>query len=145
MHLRISFVQGIAIALAGLGFAVTVSAATLTVDVDGVRSDVGKVFVSLCGDQRAPFPGVWPSARFADRIVARLQGARFRHAVEHLSYEGAGHFVFVGAPDGMLSRAATAASGGMMRGSREANAAAWQDNWPRTLSFLANALRGAAR
>jgi uncharacterized protein (DUF2141 family)/dienelactone hydrolase len=86
---------------------------------------------------------LWPAKRFADRIVARLQGAGFRHPVEHLEYAGAGHAVFVGAPDGPMSR--MAASGGMMGGTQAANAAAWADNWPRTLAFLQRSFEGAAR
>ena len=89
--------------------------------------------------------GVWPARRFADRIVARLQGAGFRHAVQHLDYEGAGHFIFVGEPDGMLSRAASTASGGVMGGTAAANAAAWKDNWPRTLAFLDDAMKEKSR
>ncbi len=89
--------------------------------------------------------GVWPSRRFADRIVARLQGAGFHHPVQHLDYAGAGHFVFVGAPDGMLSRAASAASGGVMGGTATVNAAAWKDNWPRTLAFLGDAMKETSR
>lgn len=88
---------------------------------------------------------IWPSQRFADRIVARLQGAGFRHPVLNLSYAGAGHFVFVGAPDGQLSRAGTASNGGMLGGTAAANAAAWQDNWSRTLAFLDTALKGDVR
>jgi uncharacterized protein len=85
--------------------------------------------------------GIWPSRRFADRITARLQAEGFKQKFQHLTYDGAGHFIFVGAPDSMLARQGAASSGGMMGGTAAANAAAWKDNWPRTLAFLEDALQ----
>jgi hypothetical protein len=41
--------------------------------------------------------------------------------------------------------ARAAMHGGMMGGTAEGNAAAWADNWPRTLAFLDAAFKGATR
>ena len=65
--------------------------------------------------------------------------------MQHLDYAGAGHFVFVGEPDGMLSRAASTATGGVMGGTAALNAAAWRDDWPRTLAFLGDAFKEKLR
>lgn len=85
---------------------------------------------------------MWPSAAFADRITARLEREGFPHAVENLVYPEAGHVVFVGAPDGMMARSTGTMQSPMFGGSAAANAAAWADNWPRTLAFFETALKG---
>jgi dienelactone hydrolase/uncharacterized protein (DUF2141 family) len=87
---------------------------------------------------------IWPSAQMGDRVVARLQGAGFRYGYEHLVYPGAGHAIFVGAPDGPMARYASQPNP-MMGGTPEANAKAWADNWPKTLAFLDKALKGRAQ
>jgi hypothetical protein len=84
---------------------------------------------------------LWPSATFAQRIQDRLKDAAFPHAVESLVYPEAGHVVFVGAPDGMMARTMGSMQNPMMGGSLEADAAAWADNWPRTLAFFEAALK----
>ena len=45
----------------------------------------------------------------------------------------------MGAPDGVLARSMSAPNP-MMGGTPAANAAAWRDNWPKTLAFLAGEL-----
>lgn len=82
---------------------------------------------------------IWPATRFADRIGARLQASGFRHDYIHLNYPAAGHAVFVGAPDGPMARGMEGSSA-YLGGAKEANAAAWADNWPRVLKFLRSEL-----
>jgi dienelactone hydrolase/uncharacterized protein (DUF2141 family) len=85
---------------------------------------------------------IWPAMRFADRIGARLQATGFRHAYQHLYYPDAGHGVFVGAPQGAMA-SAMAGTTAYLGGTAESNAAAWADNWPRTLEFLRTQLQVA--
>jgi pimeloyl-ACP methyl ester carboxylesterase len=94
----------------------------------------GDVLLISGGDDK-----VWPATPFAERIVARLQAAGFRHRIEHLSYPAAGHLVFVGDPAGPMAGFARSASTVAMGGDAGANASAWADNWPRTLAFLQQA------
>jgi uncharacterized protein len=86
--------------------------------------------------------GIWPSTRFADRIAARLQATGFQHALLHLDYSDAGHAVFVGHPDGPMARSLSSPNPAM-GGTTESNAAAWRDNWPKTVAFLRQQLPGA--
>ena len=79
--------------------------------------------------------GIWPSTRFADRIAARLQTTGFQHALLHLDYPDAGHAVFVGHPQGLMAQS-LGGENPAMGGTQAANRAAWQDNWPKTLTFL---------
>jgi hypothetical protein len=94
----------------------------------------------ISGDADALFPSV----TFAGRIVARLEAAGFAHEVQNLVYPGAGHVVFVGAPDSPMARS-LGAPNATMGGTAEANAAAWEDNWPRTLAFFGAALGESGR
>jgi dienelactone hydrolase/uncharacterized protein (DUF2141 family) len=90
---------------------------------------------------------LWPSTPLANQVVARLKGLGFKHSVQHLSYPGAGHYVFAGDVSGRPAPqpgAATAAPGGMqLGGTPEANYHAWTDNWPKTLKFFDDALKGS--
>jgi len=87
---------------------------------------------------------IQPSTRFADRIAGRLQALGFKGDVMQLDYPAAGHAVFVGDPEGLMARSSSA-DNPMMGGTPEANAAAWADNWPRTLAFLQKNLNQEAR
>ena len=78
---------------------------------------------------------LWPSTRFADRIVARLQALGFKGDVLHLDYPDAGHALFVGDPDGPMARE-FGGSNAIMGGTPQANAQARADSWRRTLAFL---------
>ena len=78
---------------------------------------------------------VWPAARFADHLAGRLQALDHGGRFTHLHYPDAGHAVLVGDPEGPMARAVGAAHPAM-GGTPAANIAAWQDSWPRTLSFL---------
>ena len=84
---------------------------------------------------------LWPSTEMADHVMARLKKARFRYSFTHLAYEGAGHVVFVGAPDSAMG-AGLGAPSAMLGGSVEANAQAWADNWPKVVAFYDKALKG---
>ena len=99
----------------------------------------GPILLLSGGDDR-----LWPSREMADRIVARLKQSRFKYDYAHLTYEGAGHAIFVGAPDGAMARAMRTPSP-MLGGSPEANARAWADDWPKVLAFYDKALKEHAR
>jgi uncharacterized protein len=90
---------------------------------------------------------LWPSTPLANQVVARLKSKGFRHSVQHLSYPGAGHYVFAGDVSGRPApqpgAAASATPGGMnLGGTPEGNFKAWTDNWPKTLKFFDDALKG---
>lgn len=86
---------------------------------------------------------LWPSFDMAERIVKRAKDKGFRHALEHLSHEGAGHMVFIGDPSTPRADAmAKAPPNPMLGGTGEANMAAWKDNWPKALAFFDAALKG---
>lgn len=86
---------------------------------------------------------LWPSFDMSERIVKRLKDKHFKHAVTHLSYEGAGHMVFMGDPSSSSAQAAkTAPANPMLGGSGDANMAAWTDDWPKALAFFDAALKG---
>ena len=87
---------------------------------------------------------LWPSREMSERMMARLKAKGFRHGYMHLSYEGAGHLIFVGAPDGAMARAMGQPSA-MLGGSVEGDAKAWADDWPKVLDFFGKALKGGAR
>ena len=84
---------------------------------------------------------LWPSQMLADRMMARLKAKGFGHSYAHLDYPGAGHVVFVGAPDGAMARIMGQPSP-MLGGSAEADAKAWADDWPKVLAFYGRALKG---
>ncbi len=89
---------------------------------------------------------LWPSADMAERIVKRLKDKGFEHSVQHLSYEGAGHLVFIGDPSTPAAIAgAKAGPNPLLGGAGQANAAAWADGWPKTIAFFDKALKGTAR
>ena len=84
---------------------------------------------------------LWPSTQMADRVMARLKRTKFRHDFAHLAYDGAGHAVFVGAPDSAMAKG-LGAPNAMLGGSPEANAKAWADDWPKVIAFYDKALKG---
>lgn len=89
---------------------------------------------------------LWPSFELAERIVQRAKAGGFRHPVEHLAYETAGHMVFVGDPSTPRADAmAKAPVNPMLGGTGEGNMAAWKDNWPKTLAFFDAALKEQGR
>lgn len=85
---------------------------------------------------------LWPSYDMGERIVARLKDKKFRYPVQHLSYENAGHMVFMGDPSTKSADSmAKSPPNPMLGGTGEANLAAWKDNWPKTLAFFDAALK----
>jgi dienelactone hydrolase len=90
--------------------------------------------------------GLWPSAAFGQRIEARLKAKRFAYPVTHLSYDGAGHAVFAGDPSspGLVTRAKAPADP-FLGGDGPSDARAWADDWPKTLAFFDQALKGPRR
>jgi len=93
----------------------------------------GPVMVLSGGDDR-----MWPSARMAAAVAARLKEHRHPYPVEHLSYEKAGHAI----PNAYSPTGPTVAGGRFeLGGSAEANARAMADSRPKVLQFLANSLR----
>lgn len=85
--------------------------------------------------------GLWGATPMSERIERRLKAHRFRHRVEHLSYPGAGHAI-LGPPPASVEKAAPLAQLG---GTAQANLDARADAWPRTLAFLAAALKEKKR
>jgi uncharacterized protein len=89
---------------------------------------------------------LWPSAALSEQLVARLKAKGFKHAVTHLSYDGAGHLVFMGDPSSPGAQSmAKAAPNPVMGGASDANAKAWADNWPKTIAFFDAALKGKSQ
>lgn len=84
---------------------------------------------------------LWPSFDMSERIVKRLHDKDFNHAVTHLSYETAGHMVFMGDPSAESAKTKTAPANPMLGGTGEANLAAWTDDWPKALAFFDAALK----
>ena len=94
----------------------------------------GPVFLLSGSDDR-----LWPSRVMAGRVVARLRSRNFRFSIEHRNYDGAGHGIFVGDPDGV--HADMSRMDAFMGGSAAANAVVRADSWTRCLRFLDGALR----
>jgi len=89
---------------------------------------------------------LWPSFDMAERIVKRANEKGFGHPVTHLSYEMAGHMVFMGDPSTPRADAMVRAPvNPMLGGTGEANMAAWKDNWPKALAFFDKALKEQAQ
>jgi len=88
---------------------------------------------------------LWPSDVFAARIVERLKGHRFKHPVEHYSYEDAGHQIarpYVPTSDVREVRIHPVSKRpNMMGGTPEGQARANEQSWERLLTFLNNYLK----
>ena len=88
---------------------------------------------------------LWPSDIFAGRIVERLKSHRFRYAVEHYSYENAGHRMmrpFMPTSDVRQVRIHPISKRpNMSGGTPEGQARADEDSWQRLLHFLDKHLR----
>jgi len=76
---------------------------------------------------------LWPSCPMAEQVVARLKGKGFKHPVQLMEYDDAGHAVFGPPVDKSNPAYPTLASLG---GTADGNNAARQDDWPRTLAFM---------
>lgn len=81
---------------------------------------------------------LWHSTAMADRMVDRLEAAKFPHEYGHLAYEEAGHWIrtpYVPV-DGIID--SDTANGETNDGNAEAS----RDHWPRLRSFFAEHLEG---
>ena len=86
---------------------------------------------------------LWPSFDMGEAITKRLAAANFAYPVQHLAYDGAGHMVFMGDPTAASAQSMSRTPpNSMMGGTPEAGLAAWTQNWPLTLAFFDNALKG---
>ena len=93
----------------------------------------GPVMV-ICGKADS----LWPSCPMSQQVVARLRAKGFRHPVQLLAYDNAGHAVF-GPP--VPADNPHFANLGSLGGSPEGNEAAREDNWFRALDFMEAALK----
>jgi dienelactone hydrolase len=88
---------------------------------------------------------VWPSDVFAAQIVERLKAHRFKHPVEHYSYENAGHGIarpYVPTADVRQVRLHPVSKRpNMFGGTPEGQARANVDSWEKLLAFLNRYLR----
>jgi dienelactone hydrolase len=104
--------------------------AAATIPVENIGGPI--LLISGTDDQ------LWPSARMAELIMARLKAKNHPFADQNLCYEGAGHWVGVPyLPAVSSTRDKVYIAGGSM----EANAAASSDSWSKMLTFLDHQLR----
>lgn len=92
----------------------------------------GPVLLVSAGDD-----GLWNSVRYSEIAAKRLRDHDHPHAVEHLVYEEAGHFIrppFL--PTYGLSQVGATRMGGTPAG----NARAASDHWPTVISILSKAV-----
>jgi len=76
---------------------------------------------------------IWPSPLMAERVMERLRRNRHSYRFDHLSYEGAGHWLPIAyEPMRGLRQSMKLAIGGTPEGTSRAQA----DNWPKVLDFL---------
>jgi pimeloyl-ACP methyl ester carboxylesterase len=79
---------------------------------------------------------IWPSALMAGRVMDRLRRNRYPYGYDHLSYEGAGHWLPAAyVPMRGLRQGMKLAIGGTPDGTARAQA----DSWPKILDFLISA------
>jgi dienelactone hydrolase len=88
---------------------------------------------------------LWPSDIFAARVVERLKAHRFKHPVEHYSYENAGHQMarpFGPTTDVRQVRLHQVSKRpNMAGGTPEGQARANEDSWGKLLAFFDKHLR----
>jgi uncharacterized protein len=83
---------------------------------------------------------LWPSCPMSDQVAERLQAQHFKHPVQLLEYDAAGHAVFGPPLDPASPRLAALAGDG---GTVEGNQAARKDSWARSMAFLDGVLKPA--
>ena len=81
---------------------------------------------------------LWPSCPMSEQMAARLQARRFKHPVQLLEYDDAGHAVYGQPLDPANPRLASLAELG---GTVEGNQSARKDSWARSMAFLDSALK----
>ena len=85
---------------------------------------------------------LWPSSSMAEKIMTRLRAKDFGYHARHLTYEGAGHAVFIGNPAGPgIEAGAEATANPVFGGTVSGNLAAWRQNWPESLAFFYASLK----
>jgi dienelactone hydrolase len=86
--------------------------------------------------------GVWPAARMAEMMVARLRSHGFAHSVEHLHYSRAGHSLrYPSIPTTVrMSRSRGVRFPIFLGGNAAADAQAQADAWGRSVAFFAKNL-----
>jgi dienelactone hydrolase len=86
--------------------------------------------------------GVWPAARMAEMIVARLRSCGFEYTVEHLHYPHAGHSLrYPSMPSTVrMSRSRGVRFPILLGGTAAADANAQADAWRRSIAFFAKNL-----
>jgi hypothetical protein len=96
-----------------------------------VASIHGPVFLLSGKDDQ-----IWPSSMMATRLMERLRRHGHPYADQHLSYDGAGHWI----PCEYLPTAGERQKMKLMiGGTYEGTALAQADSWPKILRFLINA------
>lgn len=97
----------------------------------------GPILLISGGDDR-----VWPAARMAEVIVARLKSHGFAHAVEHLNYPCAGHALrYPSIPTTVrMSRSREVRFPIALGGTATADAHAQAEAWRRSIAFFRQAL-----
>jgi uncharacterized protein len=98
-----------------------------------VERIAGPVLLISAGDDK-----IWPSVEMAERVMARLKANKFRFAYEHLTYPKAGHAI-LGTP--LQADDPRVAKLSQLGGTPEANVAARNEAWEKTLSFLDRSLK----
>ncbi len=90
---------------------------------------------------------LWPSKWFSDRIVEEARSRGFDFAVEHLTYDSAGHGIGSGIAPTTITESLHPVRQVVIGfgGTPEGLAAATQDAWPRALEFLKQTTVPAAR
>jgi dienelactone hydrolase len=81
---------------------------------------------------------LWPSCPMAEQVAQRLKAKGFKHGIQLLEYDDAGHALFGPPADPASPNYKSLASLG---GSADGNNAARKDDWPRTMAFLDEALK----
>ena len=81
---------------------------------------------------------LWPSCPMSEEVAARLQAKHFKHRVQLLEYEDAGHAVYGQPLDPSNPRIASLTELG---GTIEGNQSARKDSWARSMAFLDAALK----
>ena len=81
---------------------------------------------------------LWPSCPMSEQVVDRLKAKGFKHPVELLAYDNAGHAVF-GPP--VPADSPHFANLGSLGGTPQGNEEAREDNWFRAMEFMDSALK----
>lgn len=85
---------------------------------------------------------LWPSTPMANSVIERLKEKKFKFAYNHYSYPGAGHLIFMGDPSHLPANFNPGVGGLRLGGTPDAYRKAWTDDWPKTLKFFDDALKG---